>query len=178
MARCYKTKGHHSIKLLELQVFYYWHNIWNLVDQIMELRTESDIMGNLGAKRLAIMSNNVTPSVKSKDWAKWSVVLAYSGKKRVKVLDFRHPKGSWFPTDVATTLLQRHEISHKCKVAPFCTTQKRTPLALHKNGFLSYLVQWKFIDHFDKCYSDLISGQLLLCLVLGLASGFWLKKWK
>lgn len=137
----------------------------NLADQIMDLRTQSDIMGNLRAKGLAIMSLNVTPSVKSKDWAKWSVVLAYSGKKRVKVLDFRHPKGSWFPTDVATTLLQRHEISHKCKVAPFCTTQKRMySSALHKDVFLSYLVQWKFIDHFDKCYSNLISDQLLLCL--------------
>ena len=36
----------------------------------MDLRTESDIMGNLRAKGLAIMSLNVTPSVKSKDWAK------------------------------------------------------------------------------------------------------------
>ena len=101
----------------------------------MDLRTQSDIMGNLRAKGLAIMSLNVTPSVKSKDWAKWSVVLAYNGKKRVKVLDFRHPKGSWFPTDVATTLLQRHEISHKCKVAPFCTTQKRTLLHCTKMCF-------------------------------------------
>ena len=101
----------------------------------MDLRTQSDIMGNLRVKGLAIMSLNVTPSIKSKDWARWSVVLAYSGKKRVKVLDFRHPKGSWFPTDVATTLLQRHEISHKCKVAPFCTTQKRTLLHCTKMCF-------------------------------------------
>ena len=68
----------------ELQVFYYWHNSCNLADQIMDLRTQSDIMGNLRAKGLAIMSLNVTPSLKSKDWAKWSVVLAYSGKRESK----------------------------------------------------------------------------------------------
>ena len=133
---------------------------WPLADQIMDLRTQSVIMGNLRAKGLAIMSLYVTPSVKLKKRAKpkCSVVLAYNGGKKVKVLDFRHPRGSWFPTDVATTLLQRHEISHKCKVAPFCTTQKRSLLHWTIIHFHHISSGENILTRAAETYKDMFSG--------------------